>query len=162
MNVLTRLSSRLTANQLISMAAGASALILGGAFVFQALGFAPCKLCLWQRWPHAAAIVIGSAAIGTGRRAMAWLGALAAAATSALGFYHSGVERKLWDGPASCTGAGVGNLSVEDLMAQITAAPLIRCDEIPWQFMGITMANLNALGSLALVLVWVMAAVKKG
>lgn len=161
MTVLTRFFARLSAMQLIALATGASALILGGAFVFQALGFAPCKLCLWQRWPHAAAIVIGGVAIGTGRRALAWLGALAAAATSALGFFHSGVERKLWDGPASCTGSGVGNLSVEDLMAQITAAPLVRCDEIPWQVMGITMANLNALGSLALVVIWVMAAVKK-
>ena len=36
-----------------------SAALLGGAFAFQYIGgLAPCQLCLWQRWPHAAAILI--------------------------------------------------------------------------------------------------------
>ena len=156
-----KIFDRFTSTQLIAFSALSSALILGGAFVFQALGYAPCKLCLWQRWPHAAAIVIGGVALGTGKKALAWLGAVSAAITSALGFYHSGVERKLWEGPSSCTGGGVGDLSVEDLMSQINAAPLIRCDEIPWEFLGLTMANLNALGSLVLVFVWIAAATKK-
>ena len=38
------------------LAAGGSLALLLGAFGFQALGYAPCKLCLWQRWPHGAAI----------------------------------------------------------------------------------------------------------
>lgn len=157
MRVLDRFSTK----HLIAFAALSSAVILGGAFVFQALGYAPCKLCLWQRWPHAAAVVIGGVAVGTGKKALAWLGAACAAVTSGLGFYHSGVERKLWEGPSSCTGGGVGDLSIEDLMSQINAAPLIRCDEIPWEMFGLTMANLNALGSLALAVVWVVAATRK-
>ncbi|SEW16225.1 Disulfide bond formation protein DsbB [Aliiroseovarius sediminilitoris] len=156
-----RFLDRFTANQLIAFAAISSALILGGAFVFQALGYAPCKLCLWQRWPHAAAIVIGGVALSTKQKALAWLGALAAATTSAIGFFHSGVERKLWDGPSSCTGSGVADMSVDDLLSKINDAPLIRCDEIPWDLFGVTMANLNAVGALVLAIIWVVAATRK-
>lgn len=97
----------MTRSQLIMTAALGSFALLGGAFVFQLLGYAPCKMCLWQRWPHAAAIVIGVIAVLMSRhlKIFAALGALAAAITSALGLYHTGVERDWWDGPTSCSGA---------------------------------------------------------
>ena len=41
------------------LAAAGSAALLAGAFFFQARGYAPCELCLLQRWPHAAAVAIG-------------------------------------------------------------------------------------------------------
>ncbi|MAM61268.1 disulfide bond formation protein B [Maritimibacter sp. UBA3975] len=132
--------------------------LLGGAFIFQALGYAPCKMCYWQRYPHAVAIVIGALALALGRRWLCWFGALAAATTGGIGIFHSGVERGLWEGPASCTGGPTAGLSAEDLMNQIMSAPLVRCDEIPWELLGVTMANLNALISLGLAVVWVIAA----
>lgn len=143
---------------LVLIAAGGSAALLIGAFGFQALGFAPCKLCLWQRYPHGAAVVIGALALVTSRQWLAWAGALAAAATSGIGVYHSGVERKLWEGPASCTGGPATGVSTDDLMAQILSAPLVRCDEIPWEMLGVTMANLNALFSAGLAVIWILAA----
>ncbi|WP_432450030.1 disulfide bond formation protein B [Aliiroseovarius marinus] len=161
---------RFTAKGLIVLAAATSAAILGGAFIFQALGYAPCKMCLWQRWPHAIAVVLGGAALATQRRLLSWLGALNMTVSAGLGIFHSGVERKWWDGPASCSGGGVGDLSVEDLLAQINQAPLVRCDEIPWrmsdmiplEFLDLTMANFNAIISLGLIVLWVCAARKTG
>ena len=38
------------------------------------------------------------------------------------------------------------------------AAPLVRCDDVPWEMLGLSMASWNALASGALALVWVMAA----
>lgn len=159
---------RFTAKGLIVVAAATSAAILGGAFIFQALGYAPCKMCLWQRWPHAIAVVLGGAALATKQRLLSWLGALNMAVSAGLGIFHSGVERKWWDGPASCSGGGVGDLSVEELLAQINQAPLVRCDEIPWrlsdmiplEFLDLTMANFNAIFSLGLIVLWVCAARK--
>jgi disulfide bond formation protein DsbB len=144
--------------QLVLVATLGSVALLGGAFVFQALGYAPCKMCYWQRYPHAGAILIGVVALALGRRWLAWLGALAALTTSGIGVFHSGVERDLWEGPSSCTGGSTAGLSTDDLMDQIMSAPLVRCDEIPWEMFGVTMANLNALISLALAVIWVIAA----
>lgn len=149
----------LTFTHLVLLATAGSIFILGGAFAFQALGYTPCKLCLWQRWPHAVAIALGGTAVATQKRLIAWLGAASAATTSAIGFFHSGVERKWWNGPTSCSGsADVGAMSQEELLNSILNAPLVRCDEIPWEVFGVTMANLNALGSLVLAGIWVMAA----
>ncbi len=96
--------------QLVLVATLGSVALLGGAFVFQALGYAPCKMCYWQRYPHAVAILIGVVALALGRRWLAWLGALAALATSGIGVFHSGVERDLWEGPSSCTGGSTAGL----------------------------------------------------
>lgn len=136
-----------------------SAAMLLGAYAFQHLGgMAPCKLCLWQRWPHAAAILIGVIILLTKQCRLAWLGAVAALTTSAIGFYHAGVEQGWWEGPTSCTSTGIGNLSSEELLNQILAAPLVRCDDIAWQLAGISMAGWNAIISLGLVVLWVQAA----
>ena len=83
-------------NGLIILAAGGSVALLAGAFAFQYIGgMAPCQLCLWQRWPHAAAIVIGLVALlvsaGIVARLLAGLGAMAALTTAAIGVFHVGV-----------------------------------------------------------------------
>ena len=148
----------LTPRRLVLLAAFGSAAVLAGALLFQAAGYAPCDLCILQRWPHLAAVLIG-AAILLLRLPMvtALLGALAAATTGAIGVYHSGVELHIFEGPDSCTSNGVANLSVYELMAQINGAPLVRCDEITWQIFGLTMANMNVLLSFGLALVWILA-----
>lgn len=152
----------LTRTQLIVIAAAGSAFVLLGAFGFQHLGgMAPCKLCLWQRYPHAAAVIIGGLALWLGGRILLYLGAIAALTTAAIGAYHTGVERKWWEGPTSCTGGDIGGLSADELFNQIMSAPVVRCDEIPWQIMGLSMANLNAVGSLVLAAIWLWAATKR-
>ena len=143
----------------ILIAAGGSAALLLGAFGFQHLGgLAPCKMCLWQRWPHAAAILIGALALALPGRLLPLAGACAALTTAGIGLYHAGVEKDWWQGPTTCTSGPIGNLSPQDLMAQIMAAPLVRCDEVPWSFLMLSMAGWNAALSLALALAWVMAA----
>ncbi|MFN0114999.1 MAG: disulfide bond formation protein B [Paracoccaceae bacterium] len=148
-------------NRLILLAAGGSAALLLGAFGFQMLGYAPCKLCLWQRWPHAAATLIGVLALLLPGRLLPLFGGLAALSTSGLGVYHTGVERGWWLGPTTCSSGPVGGLSAEDLLNEIMAAPLIRCDEVAWSFAGLSMASWNAVLSLALAAIWIAAAMRR-
>ncbi len=157
----------LTSRQLILLLTLASTTLIVGAWIFQLRGYAPCELCLWQRKPHYAAIVIGALALLTRQRWLAWPGAAALATTSAIGFYHSGVERKWWPGPDTCTGGGdIGGMSADDMLAQLQSTPVVMCDVIPWRLsdlipwdlLDITMANFNAIGSLVLVFVWIAAA----
>ncbi|WP_170774176.1 disulfide bond formation protein B [Ruegeria lacuscaerulensis] len=144
---------------LIFCAAGGSAALLLGAWGFQYLGgLAPCKMCIWQRYPHGAAAVIGALALALPRFGLLpLLGALAALATSAIGVFHAGVEQGWWEGPTSCTSGDIGGMSTNDLFDQIMTAPLVRCDDIPWQMLGLSMAGWNAVISAGLVLIWLAA-----
>lgn len=154
----------MTYRSLIFLAAGGSAALLAGAFLFQALGYAPCAMCLWQRWPHAVAIVLGALAL-----MLPWgpllplLGAFAALTTAGIGIFHSGVERAWWEGPASCTstGSGLGGLSGEALLPGAGGGSrLALCDQISWEFLGLSMASWNALFSLILAGLWIAAALR--
>ena len=150
---------RMNRHTLIIVAAGGSAALLLAAFAFQHLGgMAPCKLCLWQRWPHAAAIAIGIIALAVPGRLFPALGGMAALSTAGIGLYHTGVERGWWQGPSTCTSAGTTGISAEALFDQIMAAPLVRCDDVPWEMWGLSMASWNTAIALALALLWAMAA----
>jgi disulfide bond formation protein DsbB len=142
------------------LAAFGSAAVLAGAFAFEYIGgLAPCVLCIWQRWPHAVAVVIGVIAIAVPIRILAWLGAAAALTSAAVGVFHVGVEQKLWAGLASCTASSMDGASIEDLLnPEIVIAAPIRCDAIAWQMLGISMAGWNVLISLVLVGLWLRAA----
>lgn len=143
------------------LAGGGSAALLIAALGFQAAGYAPCELCILQRWPHVAAIVVAALVWLTGWvRPLALLGMAAAGIAMGLAIYHTGVELSLWQGPSHCSGT-VGNLatmSPQELMTRLQNAPVVRCDEVAWRFLGLSMAAWNAVFSAVLAVVWGMAA----
>ncbi|MDW3221649.1 MAG: disulfide bond formation protein B [Paracoccaceae bacterium] len=147
----------MTRAHLITFAALGSAGLLAGAFMFQMLGYAPCQMCIWQRYPHVVAVALGLVALRLRSTAVVVLGAMAAFASGATGVFHAGVEQGWWQGPTTCSSGPVSDLSAEALLDQILAAPLVRCDDIAWEFIGISMAGWNAILSFALVAVWIMA-----
>lgn len=142
-----------------ALAAAGSALLLLGALFFQyGLGMAPCALCYWQRWPHLAAVGLGLAVWFLPGRILVLLGAAAAAGSGGIGVYHTGVERGWFKGPSACSGGfDLSSLSAEELLERVLAAPVVRCDEVPWELLGLSMASWNALASFALAGVWLMA-----
>ncbi|AVL54750.1 disulfide bond formation protein B [Roseobacter denitrificans] len=143
--------------RLASLAAFGSAALLAGAFLFQALGYAPCQMCIWQRYPHGVAMAIGLIALAVHQKWLRLVGAAAALTTSAIGFYHAGVEQRWWQGPTTCSSAPIGNISADALLDQIMNAPLVRCDDIPWEMLGLSMAGWNGVLSLALAALWLTA-----
>lgn len=148
----------MTRKSLILLASGGSLAMLLAAWGFQYIGgLAPCAMCLWQRWPHAAAVALGAAGLVVSSTLVPLAGAAAALTTAGIGVYHTGVERAWWQGPSSCTSGDIGGLSSAELLDQILAAPLVRCDEVPWAFLGLSMASWNAVVSIGLAAMWVMA-----
>jgi len=149
----------MTRKTLILLAAGGSAALLLGAFAFQYIGgMAPCTLCIWQRWPHGAAVLIGVLALLIGGRVWGYLGALAAATTAGIGIFHTGVERGWWEGLASCSAGSIKGLSMAELLDPTAnvAAP-VRCDAVPWEMFSLSMASWNAALSIVLVVLWLAA-----
>jgi disulfide bond formation protein DsbB len=159
--LIVRLNA-LTRTHFILAAAGGSLALLAGAFMFQALGYAPCQMCLWQRWPHAAAVVLGIVALaGIAPRVMSALGAFAAFATAVIGGFHAGVEQGWWEGPTACSGggdSGLSTLSGADLISTAIQDSVVMCNEIAWSLMGVSMAAWNMMFSLVFVALWLRAA----
>lgn len=145
---------------LFAVLLAAAVAILGTALASQYLGgLQPCELCLWQRYPYA--IVIGLAGIGFGlagvhgmpKGALAGVAALIAmalAADAAIAVFHVGVEQHWWQGAAGCTGETGGARTAADLARQLKATPVVRCDEVAWSLLGISMAGYNAIAATAL------------
>ncbi len=137
----------------VGIAIAASAAMLLGAYGFEYIGgLRPCTLCYYQRWPFAFAIILGVATLlrpALIRPGLAGL-ILTFAVSAALGAYHAGVEQKWWPGPQGCTSGGSGAQSVDALLAELLATPVVMCDEIPWSLFGISLAGYNMLISAAL------------
>ena len=126
--------------------------LLAGAYGSQYLGgLHPCEMCYWQRWPHFAALALGLVSHAMVKlpdrgRSLVWLAALAILASGAIAVYHAGVELGIFEGLTKCSGAGGGNSG--DLLADMLAAPLIRCDQVQFSFIGVSMAGWNAILSI--------------
>ena len=136
-----------------------SACLLGGAFAFEYLGgLIPCTMCIWQRWPHAIIIVAALIGLrGITPATMMGLIAITAAVSIGLGGYHAGVEWHLWQGPGGCTASLETNMAVTDLVDQLLATPVVRCDEVAWSFLGISMAGWNVIFSMDILLIALLA-----
>ncbi|MCK6418857.1 MAG: disulfide bond formation protein B [Alphaproteobacteria bacterium] len=142
---------------LLVLAASAMALI--GAYSAEyGFGLAPCILCLYQRIPFFAALLLSSLGIVLRQRPnsagiILALLTLAFTANAALAFYHSGVELHWWPSIfEACAATGLSGLQGQDLAQAIMAAPAVRCDVIPWvdPLLGLSMANYNVLYCLGL------------
>ena len=129
--------------------------LLAGAFGSQYLGgLYPCEMCWWQRYAHMAAALIAALAFTApagSPRARA-LTLLAAARDRRVGrdrrlSCRASSSRSSRASPPAPRPSKAGT-STEDLLRQIVAAPLVRCDQVQWSFLGISMAGWNAILSL--------------
>lgn len=134
------------------------------ALAFEHLGgYAPCPLCLQQRYAYYFAVP--AAALGfffaQGRttsvaRTLLILVAVAFVVNAGLGVYHAGVEWKWWPGPDTCAVVGAADLGALSVAEQLANAQVIRCDEAAWRFLGLSFAGWNVVASafLAGVAAW--------
>ncbi|HVH78402.1 MAG TPA: disulfide bond formation protein B [Stellaceae bacterium] len=146
----------LTTRQFLGIVLVTSGMVLGSALLSQYWGgLAPCELCLLERWPWFAAIMIGVASWLLGDRLTlpvpAILLAIVFIVSAGLAFYHVGVEQHWFRGPIACTGSpGAGAQTLDDLRRQLLAAQPVMCDQVQWSLFGISLAGFNLLGSLVM------------
>ena len=146
-------------NILLWIGIGGPAGLLAAAFGFQYLGdLHPCPLCIWQRWPHAAAVAVGIVFLFFRSPLIALGGALALAAGAGIAAFHVGVEFGWWEGLKACTGPGLEGLSGTQLLDFSAPIQAAGCDTPAWIFLGLSMAAWNGLASAALCAVWLMLA----
>jgi disulfide bond formation protein DsbB len=151
---------RYAANPALSAAlavAVIAAATLAGAWFFQlVLGIVPCPLCLEQRYAYYLAVPLGLLvallAAKDAPRPVLLAGLtlllLAALANAWLGTYHAGVEWKFWQGPTDCSGPVVDFGKAGSLLDRLDTVKVVRCDEVQWRFLGLSLAGYNVLISL--------------
>ncbi|MGL4439778.1 MAG: disulfide bond formation protein B, partial [Bosea sp. (in: a-proteobacteria)] len=142
----------------VAIAVVAAATIAGAWFFELVLDIRPCPLCLEQRYayylaiPLAVLIALGSSQ-GVSRRLLG-VGlvvlTLALLANAGLGAYHAGVEWGFWQGPTDCSGPIVDFGSTGNLLDNLNKVKVIRCDEVQWRFLGLSLAGYNVLISLGM------------
>jgi disulfide bond formation protein DsbB len=135
-----------------------SATILGAWYFQYVLGIQPCPLCLEQRYAYyfsipLALLALLGVSVGASRKVIVVafvVIALGMLWNAGLGAYHAGVEWKFWAGPQDC-GGSLGDLGTAGgLLKKLESIRVVRCDEVAWSFLGISLAGYNVLISLAL------------
>jgi disulfide bond formation protein DsbB len=141
---------KLTLRQTGILFAAISITVLVTVYISQIFfGMKPCHLCLLERIPYFVAVALSLLLIIRPDKEILYLLTLAFVASFGLGLFHFGVEQKWWTYASNCTATNLfkPGASVDDMMAALKQAPIMRCDQtIPFLF-GIGMAFYNMLAS---------------
>jgi disulfide bond formation protein DsbB len=145
-----------------ALAIAVPAALLAGAYGSEIWGgLYPCEMCWWQRYAHFAALALALLSLALRNapdrgRSFVWLAALAILTSGGIGGYHAGVEADVFEGFTQCTSSASAGLSSEELLKAVMAAPMVRCDDVQFSFLGISMAGWNAILSIlaALSILW--------
>ena len=132
---------------------------IAGAFAFEAAGYPPCELCLKERLPYYAGMLLAAGTV-----ALAWRGprpafragfailAVLFLFSAGFGAWHAGVEWGFWAGPADCTGTLRPATSNADFLHQLETIRVVRCDAVAIRILGLSLAGWNAIVSLAVAI----------
>lgn len=141
-----------------SVALFGSIVVILTALAFEYLGgYRPCPLCLQQRWAYYAAIpalFIALSFLASGQTT--WAGifflliSLAFLANAGLGVYHAGAEWGFWPGPDTCAVAQSQTQTAGSLLKNLESSRVVRCDQAPWRFLGLSFAGWNVVTSFSL------------
>ena len=125
----------------------------------------PCDLCITQRWFHALIISYSLIAIFIHEKqiiankfiliglSITWI------ASSVAGLYHFGIEMNFWSGPDECSSSIDFS---KDLLKYLLNKSPIKCDEVMFKILGLSLAGWNALMSFVMFLIVSVFLMKKG
>ena len=132
-----------------------SFLLLGAFFLEIYLSLIPCDLCIKQRIVHVSILILSLLIfplytfsilkfIVLSILNLLWLG------SSFLAFYHFGIEKKLWDGFSECSSNLIFN---EKTLDKLLSKSPIRCDEIKFELLNISLAGWNGILSIIIFII---------
>ncbi|MDZ4843433.1 MAG: disulfide bond formation protein B [Hyphomicrobium aestuarii] len=140
--------------------------VIATALAFEHIGgYAPCPLCLQQRYAYYAGVPLAALSLvlfSTGRLTVSavvmFVVALGFLANAGLGVYHAGAEWKFWPGPVSCGTIQAIGSSGGGLLGALDKARVIACDEAPLRIAGLSFAGWNVVTSFGLFVLALKAA----
>ncbi len=152
MKLPSRFLNKISINSLLLLLFCVAGFALILAYISQFIfDYQPCILCVYQRWPFFAIIAVSGIALGFFKlkklkNSLFFFCVFLLFCNAALAFYHSGVEKKIFKGPANCSVLSLEKIEdLEELRTAILNTKAVRCDEPNFKFLHLSMANWNLI-----------------
>ena len=121
-------------------------------FIQYVLGHKPCNLCLIQRIPYIASLMLLSLIFITNKfeKTIAIIVLLFFLFGAIVSFYHFGIEQGFFSESLVCDLGNKTNLSKEQLLKQLENATIVSCKDVTFRVLGFSLATINTIISLVL------------
>ena len=121
-------------------------------FIQYVLGHKPCNLCLIERIPYIAAIILISLIFILNRyqKIISSLILIFFIFGAVVSFYHFGIEQGFFSESLVCDLGNSQPLNKEDLLNQLKKTEIVSCKDVTFRFLGLSLATINTVISLIL------------
>ena len=121
-------------------------------FIQYILGHKPCNLCIIERIPYIAAIILISLIFILNRyqKIISSLILIFFIFGAVVSFYHFGIEQGFFSESLVCDLGNSRPLSKEDLLNQLKKTEIVSCKDVTFRFLGLSLATINTVISLIL------------
>ena len=121
-------------------------------FIQYVLGHKPCNLCIIERIPYIAAIILISLIFILNRyqKIISSLILIFFIFGAVVSFYHLGIEKGFFSESLVCDLDNSQPLNKEDLLNQLKKTEIVSCKDVTFRFLGLSLATINTIISLIL------------
>ena len=121
-------------------------------FIQYVLGHTPCNLCIIERIPYIAAIILISLIFILNRyqKIISSLILIFFIFGAVVSFYHFGIEQGFFSESLVCDLGNSQPLNKEDLLNQLKKTEIVSCKDVTFRFLGLSLATINTVISLIL------------
>ena len=121
-------------------------------FIQYVLGHKPCNLCIIERIPYIAAIILISLIFILNRyqKIISSLILIFFIFGAVVSFYHFGIEQGFFSESLVCDLGNSQPLNKEDLLIQLKKTEIVSCKDVTFRFLGLSLATINTVISLIL------------
>lgn len=121
-------------------------------FIQYVLGHKPCNLCIIERIPYIAAIILISLIFILNRyqKIISSLILIFFIFGAVVSFYHFGIEQGFFSESLVCDLGNSQPLNKEELLNQLKKTEIVSCKDVTFRFLGLSLATINTVISLIL------------
>ena len=121
-------------------------------FIQYVLGHKPCNLCIIERIPYIAAIILISLIFILNRyqKIISSLILIFFIFGAVVSFYHFGIEQGFFNESLVCKLGNSQPINKEELLNQLKKTEIISCKDVTFRFLGLSLATINTIISIIL------------
>jgi len=126
-------------------------------FIQYVLGHKPCNLCLIERIPYIASVILISVIfiINKFEKIISIIILLFFIFASIVSFYHFGIEQGFFNESLVCDLSNNLNLSKEQLLKQLESSSIVSCKDVTFRVLGFSLATINTIISIILSVIMI-------